>query len=178
MGLDVISTEYGKMDYRYKTISSPVGTLKLIASERGLAGVLWIHERPHPLELAAKIEASDHPLLLQTEQQLQEYFTGQRDTFPIPIDVQGTEFQLAVWRALPTIPYGETRSYGDIAKLIGDPDSVRAVGKAVNKNPVSIILPCHRVIGASGKLVGFGGGLENKSFLLRLEDKRKNPTLF
>lgn len=130
------------------------------------------------MELAAKIEAPDHPSLLQAEQQLLEYFAEQRDTFRLQLDLQGTDFQRSVWRALQTIPYGETRSYGDIAKLVGDPKSVRAVGGAVNKNPISIILPCHRVIGAAGDLVGFGGGLENKSFLLRLEDKRKNPTLF
>jgi len=166
------------MDYCYKTISSPVGKLKLIASEKGLAAVLWIRERPHPMELAAKLETPDHPLLVQAEQQLREYFAEQRDTFAIQLDLRGSDFQLSVLHALQTIPYGETRSYGDIAKLIGDPTSVRAVGGAVNKNPVSIILPCHRVIGATGNLVGFGGGLENKSFLLRLEDKRKNPTLF
>jgi methylated-DNA-[protein]-cysteine S-methyltransferase len=166
------------MKYYHKTIASPVGRLKLIASEKGLAAVLWIRERPHPMELAAKIEVADHPLLLQAEQQLHEYFSGERDRFPIQLDLQGSDFQLRVWQALQTIPYGETRSYGDIAKLIGDPTSVRAVGGAVNKNPVSIILPCHRVIGAAGNLVGFGGGLENKSFLLRLEDKRRNPTLF
>lgn len=165
-------------DYYYKTIASPVGKLKLIASARGLAAVLWMHERPHPMELAAKIEAPEHSLLMQAEQQLGEYFAGQRDVFPIPLDVQGSEFQRQVWKVLQTIPYGETRSYGDVAKLVGDPTAVRAVGGAVNKNPIAIILPCHRVIGASGNLVGFGGGLANKSFLLQLEDRRRNPTLF
>jgi len=165
-------------DYYYKTMSSPVGMLKLIAGTRGLAAVLWIHERPHPMELAATIEAPEHPLLLQTEQQLREYFGGERDAFPIPLDLRGSEFQRQVWKVLQTIPYGETRSYGDVAKLVGDPTAVRAVGGAVNRNPIAIILPCHRVIGASGKLVGFGGGLANKSFLLQLEDRRKNPTLF
>lgn len=109
------------------------------------------------------------PLLDEAEQQLREYLAGERKTFDLPLDPRGTPFQQKVWAALQEIPWGETRTYGDIARQVGRPGGARAVGMANNRNPISIIIPCHRVIGADGKLVGYGGGLDKKAFLLRLE---------
>lgn len=113
------------------------------------------------------------PLLKKAVKQLDEYFAGKRKKFDLPLSMKGTEFQQKVWEALRAIPYGETRSYGDIAKAIGKPKAARAVGMANNRNPVSIIVPCHRVIGANGSLVGYGGGLKAKEFLLKLEGTLK-----
>jgi methylated-DNA-[protein]-cysteine S-methyltransferase len=114
-------------------------------------------------------EAPDNPILLRAVQQLQEYFSGTRNSFDLELDFAGTDFQKKVWQALLTIPFGETRSYSEIAEQIGNPSAVRAVGAANGKNPISIVAPCHRVIGASGKLTGFAGGLEAKERLLTLE---------
>jgi methylated-DNA-[protein]-cysteine S-methyltransferase len=156
--------------YSYKMMESPVGALKLITSDIGLAGILWENDKswrvPH---LRDAIEDSAHPLLLETERQLGEYFTGHRKTFDLPLDFVGEAFHQKVWSALLTIPYGETRTYGEIAKQIGEPDAARAVGAANAKNPISIVAPCHRVIGANGKLTGFAGGLPAKAHLLSLE---------
>ena len=109
------------------------------------------------------------PLVKEACRQLSEYLKGERNTFDLPLNPKGTDFQKCVWRALCDIPYGETRTYKQIAEAIGNPKAVRAVGMANNRNPITIIVPCHRVIGANGKLVGYGGGLEMKEFLLRLE---------
>ena len=109
------------------------------------------------------------PLVKEACRQLSEYLKGERKTFDLPLNPKGTDFQKCVWRALCDIPYGETRTYKQIAEAIGNPKAVRAVGMANNRNPITIIVPCHRVIGANGKLVGYGGGLEMKEFLLRLE---------
>jgi methylated-DNA-[protein]-cysteine S-methyltransferase len=160
------------MNFAYKIIDSPVGKLKLVASDKGLAGVLWERENTRPVPLSEAVEDKQHPVLVETEQQLGEYFAGKRKTFSIALDMQGTRFQKDVWEALLAIPFGETRSYGQIAKQLGNPRATRAVGAANGRNPVSIIVPCHRVIGSSGKLTGFGGGLETKAHLLSLEDVR------
>ena len=157
-------------------MKSPVGELKLIASDNGLAGVLWENDDPH--RKGTSTEDNDHPVLLEAEKQLGEYFEKKRTNFTLTLDFTGTDFQKKVWEALLTIPFGETRSYGQIAKQINNPKAVRAVGAAANKNPISIVAPCHRVIGATGKLIGFGGGLENKSFLLQMENTKRNPTLW
>jgi methylated-DNA-[protein]-cysteine S-methyltransferase len=143
--------------------------LTLIASDRGLAAILWQDDSPRRVRLDPRVENADHPLLLQAEQQLQEYFAGTRQRFDLPLDFAGTEFQRKVWAALVSIPFGETRSYKQIAEQIGHPSAMRAVGAANGRNPVSIIAPCHRVIGANGKLTGFAGGLDIKAFLLSLE---------
>ncbi len=157
------------MSQVFKTMRSPVGRLTLVASERGLAAVLWEHDPPSRVRLGATKEDASHALLLQAQQQLEEYFAGKRRTFTVKLDPAGTEFQNKVWKALRTIPFGETRSYGEIAHQIGSGKAVRAVGAANGRNPLSIIVPCHRVIGADGKLTGFAGGLAVKAQLLALE---------
>jgi methylated-DNA-[protein]-cysteine S-methyltransferase len=162
------------MDYFSKIIDSPVGKLNLFASNYALAGILWERDKPNHVHIKNAIEKSDHPILKETEKQLNEYFNGQRKQFDIKLDFIGTDFQKQVWQALLTIPYGETRSYGQIAVQLNNPKSVRAVGAANGKNPISIIAPCHRVIGASGSLTGFAGGIENKKLLLQLENSKLN----
>ncbi len=157
------------MKLAYMEMPSPVGVLKLVATDTALVAVLWENEDPKRVRLAELIENTQHPILLETQKQLNEYFAGQRQKFDVPLDFEGTEFQQKVWQALLTIPFGETRSYKDIAEQIGNVKAVRAVGAANGKNPISIIAPCHRVVGANGKLVGFAGGLENKDVLLKLE---------
>mgnify|MGYP003592734178 CR=1 FL=1 len=157
------------MQLSYQFLDSPVGQLKLVAHETALVAVLWENENPNRVRLAALVEDLQHPILLKTAQQLNEYFAGKRQQFDLPLDFEGTEFQQQVWQALLTIPFGETRSYKQIAEQIGNVKAVRAVGAANGKNPISIIAPCHRVVGANGKLVGFAGGLENKEILLKIE---------
>jgi methylated-DNA-[protein]-cysteine S-methyltransferase len=152
-----------------KTVRSPVGVLTLVASGDGLAAILWENDRPGRVRLDVVAEDPKHPVLVETERQLAEYFAGQRKVFDLRLDFAGTEFQKQVWRALLTIPFGETRTYAQIAKQIGDPKAVRAVGAANGRNPISIVAPCHRVIGSNGKLTGFAGGLDVKAHLLRLE---------
>ena len=152
-----------------KTIDSPVGRLQLVATDEALVAILWENDHPDRVKLGPLVEDDAHSVLVQTERELGEYFTGQRSSFSIPLDFAGTAFQREVWHALLTIPFGETRSYGDIAREIGRPDAVRAVGAANGRNPISIIAPCHRVIGTDGKLTGFAGGLDAKAYLLTLE---------
>lgn len=162
----------------YKDIASPVGLIRLIASGKGLMAVLWEGENYTRTRLPEALPDQEDPILIQAGQQLKEYFAKERLTFDIPLDLKGTAFQLSVWNALLDIPYGTTKTYGALARQLGDMKAVRAVGGALNKNPVAIIVPCHRVVGASGKLVGFAGGLENKSILLDIENGHKMPTLF
>lgn len=151
-------------------IPTPVGLLKLVASDRGLVAILWENDDPKRVPLAPLEENADHPVLRETARQLQAYFAGTLEKFTVPLDfAAGTDFQKDVWRALLTIPFGETRSYSQIAQAIGRPKAVRAVGAANGKNPISILAPCHRVVGADGTLTGFAGGLEAKAFLLKLE---------
>jgi methylated-DNA-[protein]-cysteine S-methyltransferase len=157
------------MTYFSKMMKSPVGQLKLVASEKGLAAILWEKDDPRRVRLAPISEDKNHPVLLETERQLNDYFSGKRKSFSVKLDFKGTEFQKKVWAALLAIPFGETRSYGQIAKQINNPKAVRAVGAANGKNPISIIAPCHRIIGSTGKLTGFAGGLETKARLLALE---------
>jgi methylated-DNA-[protein]-cysteine S-methyltransferase len=161
------------MNYTYKVIDSPVGKLKLVASADGLAAILWGRDDPTRVPLGPCVESSEHPLLVETEQQLREYFEGKRRTFSLALHFRGTVFQKRVWQALLTIPYGETRSYGQIAAQIGRASAARAVGAANGKNPISIIAPCHRVIGSDGKLTGFAGGLDIKERLLALEAEHR-----
>jgi methylated-DNA-[protein]-cysteine S-methyltransferase len=155
--------------YVYKTMRSPVSELKLVASDRGLAAILWENDNPRRVRLNIVAEDKTHPILVETERQLKEYFAGKRQEFSVVLDFNGTAFQNQVWQALLAIPFGETRSYGQIAKALGKPSAVRAVGAANGRNPISIIAPCHRVIGTNGKLTGFAGGLDAKAHLLALE---------
>jgi methylated-DNA-[protein]-cysteine S-methyltransferase len=157
------------MTYKFKTMPSPVGTLTLVASDAGLTAILWENDRPGRVKLGALEEAPDHPLLIEAERQIRDYFAGKRTSFSVPLDFRGTDFQKSVWAALLTIPFGETRSYGEIARQIGRPSASRAVGAANGRNPISIIAPCHRVIGTNGALTGFAGGLAAKELLLGIE---------
>jgi methylated-DNA-[protein]-cysteine S-methyltransferase len=115
------------------------------------------------------VENAAHPMLLRAETELNEYFASRRNTFTVPLDMRGTYFQKQVWEALLSIPFGETRTYGQLAKQLGNPKATRAVGAANGRNPIAIVVPCHRVIGFSGKLTGFAGGLDAKAHLLKLE---------
>ena len=157
------------MQLVYMYMDSPVGALKLVAHDQALIAVMWDNEDHKRVRLAELVEDTQHPMLLKVKQQLEQYFAGQRQQFDLPLDFQGTDFQQQVWQALLTIPYGETRSYKDIALQIGNEKAVRAVGAANGRNPISIIAPCHRVIGSGGALVGFAGGLDKKQILLSLE---------
>ena len=152
-----------------KAIDSPVGRLTLVATDEGLAAVLWEHDRPGRVRLRVEGEAAGHPVLVEAERQIAEYFAGRRVSFTVPLDVAGTPFQRQVWDALLTIPFGETRSYRQIAEQIGHPAAARAVGAANSRNPLSIIAPCHRVVGSTGALTGFAGGLDAKARLLAFE---------
>jgi methylated-DNA-[protein]-cysteine S-methyltransferase len=155
--------------YAAKIVDSPVGRLTLVASDQGLVAILWEKDNPRRVPLGEVVESDNHPVLLETQRQLQEYFAGRRQEFALPLHFRGTEFQRRVWSALLTIPYGQTRSYAQIAQQIGCPAAVRAVGAANGRNPLSIVAPCHRVVGSNGKLTGFAGGLEAKARLLSLE---------
>lgn len=156
-------------EYVYMVMPSPIGALKLVASDRGLAAILWEVERPNRVRVNATKEDTNHPVLIETRRQLEEYFAGKRKNFELTLDFIGTSFQKSVWGELLKIPFGETRTYGEIAKTLGNANAVRAVGAANGRNPISIVAPCHRVIGASGELTGFAGGLETKARLLDLE---------
>ena len=157
--------------YLSRTIASPVGRLTLVGSDNGLAAVLWENDKPGRVRLNIVGEAARHPVLAEAARQLGEYFAGSRTRFDLMLDFNGTDFQKQTWRALLTIPFGQTRSYQQIARQIGKPKAVRAVGAANGRNPISIIAPCHRVIGANGALTGFAGGLETKQYLLALEGR-------
>ena len=159
----------GPKAYVYKIMKSPVGRLKLVASDKGLAAILWEDDNPKRVRLNLVDEEPRNPILIETERQLTEYFAGKRKSFTMKLDFNGTDFQKSVWQALLKIHFGQTRSYGEIAKSVGNPKAVRAVGAANGKNPISIIAPCHRVIGSTGKLTGFAGGLDVKAQLLELE---------
>lgn len=152
-----------------KEMESPVGKLKLVASADALVAVLWEGERPNRVKLDIMNLDPRHPLLIEAERQLMEYFSRARTEFDLPLDPHGSEFQKKVWQALRKIPFGETRSYLDLAKAVGSAKAVRAVGAANGKNPLSIVVPCHRVIGTNDSLTGFAGGLEAKAKLLALE---------
>lgn len=162
------------MTLAYRTLESPVGALRLVAGDQGLVAILWPDDDPGRVPLGAMSAWSEHPVLLETVRQLEDYFAGTRTVFDVPLAMRGTDFQQAVWAALATIPFGETRSYGAIARQIGQPTASRAVGAANGRNPVSIIVPCHRVVGSAGALTGFAGGMAAKATLLRLEQGRRD----
>lgn len=155
--------------YAYQTLDSPIGPLKLVASDHGLVAILWPDETPETAGFGKLKPDGSHPVLVEAHRQLNDYFAGKRQRFTLRLDWKGTEFQKKVWAALVEIPFGQTRSYAEIARQIGHPKAVRAVGAANGRNPLPIVAPCHRVIGSNGKLVGFGGGLAVKELLLKLE---------
>ena len=148
---------------------SQVGRLELVGSDAGLRAVLWPVERDGRVRLPDDVVDADHPVLTRTAAQLDEYFAGDRRHFDLPLDLHGTAFQVKVWRALGEIDFGGTTSYGELAAPLGGTHMARAVGAAVGRNPVSIVVPCHRVVGADGSLTGFAGGLDAKRTLLALE---------
>src|SRR4051794_35862789 len=154
----------------YATVDSPIGELLLVSDGEALCGLSMQGGR-RPLRIDPAWSAAREPFEAVTRQ-LGEYFAGERTAFDLPLQPHGTDFQRAGWAALRAIPYGETRSYGEIARAVGRPDAVRAVGAANGSNPIAVIVPCHRVIGADGSLTGFGGGLERKRILLDLEQGR------
>jgi methylated-DNA-[protein]-cysteine S-methyltransferase len=159
--------------YYFKTVTSPVGQLRLVASDKGLVSVLFNGGRGQAKLPDGLLEQNEtHPILRQAEKQLSEYFSGKRKDFHLPLEIKGSVFQTKAWRELQKIPYGGTISYGEQAKRLGDAKKARAAGMANGRNPISIIVPCHRVIGASGALTGFGGGLKVKQYLL--DHERKN----
>ena len=157
----------------FRSIASPVGVLSLSASPRGLTGVQFENDTVERFVVADSFSAKEREQAARyleiVEAQLGEYFARQRTVFALKLDLLGTPFQLDVWKSLARIPYGETTSYGQQAKWVGRPAAVRAVGGANGRNPVAIVLPCHRVVGANGSLTGFGGGLERKMWLLEHE---------
>lgn len=160
---------------RFRHIDSPVGSLTIAASDAGLRAIEFPSNR-HPVRRNHEWREGDHPLLRRAQAQLDEYFAGQRRTFDLPLAPQGTPFQREVWFALAAIPYGRTASYAHLAAQVGRPAATRAVGAANGRNPLPIVLPCHRVIGADGSLTGFGGGLPTKRFLLELEGALASDT--
>lgn len=149
---------------------SPIGKIWIVEEEGKIIEV-FLEDEEHTTIVQ---ELGECDVLKEAKKQLEEYFSGKRHQFSLPICLKGTEFQQRVWKALQTIPYGETRSYGEIAKIIGSPNASRAVGGANHRNPIMILVPCHRVIGAKGDLVGFGGGIEAKRYLLELEKEGKS----
>jgi methylated-DNA-[protein]-cysteine S-methyltransferase len=157
-------------------VASPLGPLTLVASDAGLRAVLWPDDDPDRVPAAGTAvpvdDPGDHPVLARTAAQLDEYFAGGRRSFDLPLDPVGTEFQLSAWRALTTIPYGTTATYAEQAERLGDRNKARAVGAANARNPLSIVVPCHRVVGSDGSLTGFAGGVETKRRLLALEAGR------
>jgi methylated-DNA-[protein]-cysteine S-methyltransferase len=153
----------------FKCLSSPVGRLTMLADDSALVAVLWETEEYNRDQFGPSVEADDHPVLRDARQQLEEYFAGKRKTFDLPLHPRGTEFQRRVWSGLQDIPFGELWSYGTLARYIGQAGAARAVGAANGRNPIPIIIPCHRVIGSDGTLTGFGGGLDVKARLIELE---------
>jgi methylated-DNA-[protein]-cysteine S-methyltransferase len=162
-------------DPRHTTVPSPIGPLLLVRDTDGLTG-LYMQTPRHPPALPEG-SREDPSAFVDAADQLAAYFARDLDTFDLPLAPAGSRFQLQVWDALRTIPYGETRSYVDIARQIGKPNASRAVGLANGRNPISIIVPCHRVIGADGSLTGYGGGLERKRVLLDLESSALFPVV-
>ena len=152
-------------------IDSPVGALTIVASHDGVRAILWPDDDPARVRLADTTDRPSHPVIVATVEQLTEYFAGERIEFDVPLDAVGTEFQRSAWASLRTIPYGTTVSYGEQAEQMGDRRKARAVGAANGRNPISIVVPCHRVVGANGALTGFAGGVDTKAWLLAHEQR-------
>lgn len=149
-----------------RTLDSPLGVLRLIGSDAGLRAVLWPNDREGRVTFEEEPQVGEHPILERAAQQIEEYIADERTDFDIPLDPIGTDFQRSVWVGLQDIPFGKTRSYGDLAADLARPGAARAVGAAAGRNPISIIIPCHRLVGSSGSLTGFAGGIDSKRWLL------------
>ena len=154
---------------RWCRIDTPLGTVRIVARGDAIAGVWFDGQKYDAVPDASWRELPVDPLLRDAARQLEEYFAGRRGRFDVALAPQGTAFQQSVWRAIATVPAGRTASYGDLARRIGRPSAVRAVGAAVGRNPLSVIVPCHRIVGSDGSLTGYAGGLERKRALLALE---------
>ena len=150
-------------------MDSPVGELTIVVANAGVRAILWPVEKEGRVTFEEDVESGSHPIIEATKAQLDEYIVGDRTTFDLPLDPVGTEFQKSVWDALSSIPCGETASYGELAATLGKPSAARAVGAATGRNPISIVVPCHRLIASSGKLTGFACGLDAKRWLLNHE---------
>jgi len=161
----------------HTAIDSPVGELTIVATDNGVRAIVWPDDDSVRVPVGDSTECADHPVLAAAVTQLAEYFAGERHDFDLPLDPVGSEFQRQAWMALREIPYGETISYGEQAERLGDRNKARAVGAANGKNPISIVVPCHRVIGSSGSLTGFAGGLDAKNWLLDHERRNSGRTL-
>jgi len=157
----------------YQKIPTPAGSIFIAADDTYLRAITFDRNEEKIRTSLSDFKHGSNTIIKQTQMQLQEYFAGKRTEFDLPLSFSGTEFQQQTWRALLTIPYGETRSYSEQAHLIGNPRAVRAVGRTNGLNPIGIVVPCHRVIGKSGKLTGYAGGLDKKRFLLDLERNNK-----
>lgn len=154
------------MTFHRATMDAPFGSLTVVASDAGVRYVMFDHDaHPKPLDVIEIVD-SGHPVLDEACSQLDQYLAGTRTEFDLPLDLKGTEFQVTAWRALSRIPFGRTASYAEQAASIGRPTATRAVGSANGRNPVAVVLPCHRVVGSDGSLTGFGGGLGVKQWLL------------
>ncbi len=153
----------------YDTFESPQGGMLLVASDEGLAGVFFNRQKHHPKRHPDWERDPRHRLLLQAKRELAEYFAGKRKRFEVALAPDGTGFQRSIWKAISTVGFGETISYGELARRAGYPGSARAAGAATGRNPIGIIVPCHRIMGADGSLTGYAGGLERKRALLALE---------
>ncbi|MEU8639783.1 methylated-DNA--[protein]-cysteine S-methyltransferase [Amycolatopsis sp. NPDC048633] len=157
----------------HTVVDSPCGPLTLVARGEALCGLYMVRQRHRPDELTFGEPDPGAPIFARAEAELKEYFAGQRHRFELPLTLVGTPFQQRVWTALQEIPYGATTSYGELADRLGQPTASRAVGLANGKNPIGIIVPCHRVVGSTGSLTGYGGGLERKRYLLDFEQARE-----
>ena len=163
----------------HAVIDSPIGLLTLVTADGKLTGLYMevVGHEPDEATLGERVVAEDDPVLSAAASQLAAYFAGELTSFDLPLSLEGTGFQRTVWGGLCDIPYGETMSYGELARRIGQPSASRAVGLANGRNPVSIVVPCHRVVGSDGSLTGYGGGLERKQYLLALEQRVSGRTL-
>ena len=162
----------------YDLYESPYGRILLVASDEGLSGVYFDGQKHHPQLEAAWRHDAHHALLRQAKGELAEYFRGERKRFETALAPEGTPFQCRVWRAISTVDFGATLTYGELARRAGSRGSARAVGAATGRNPIGIIVPCHRILGSNGSLTGYAGGMEKKRALLELEGARaESPTL-
>ena len=177
MNTSAVPAPNGSPPLSAAVLESPIGPLTIIASDDGVRAIRWPGDPPQSVPLEPAVELPDHPVAREAVAQLEEYFAGDRRTFDVPLDPVGTDFQLAAWEALRSIPYGETVSYAEQADRLGDRNKARAVGAANGRNPIPIIVPCHRVVGASGSLTGFAGGLETKAWLLAHEQRHTGDRL-